>query len=94
MSPPENEGAPGLATGSTENYQDCDADSVPQGTCSNCGGAVFYLSDGYNACRTCGVEFDVGRRLAETLDDVVRMLKEYVVLPGEHKPTPSHCGRR
>jgi Protein of unknown function (DUF3631) len=60
-------------------------DDVPQRRCASCGGTVFYLSDGYNACRTCGVQFNVGRRLAETLDDVVRLLKEYVVLPSEHE---------
>jgi Protein of unknown function (DUF3631) len=60
-------------------------DSVPQGTCSNCGGIVFYLSDGYNACRTCGVEFSPARRLAETLEDIVRVLIEYVVFPTVHE---------
>jgi hypothetical protein len=59
-------------------------DSVPQGTCLTCGGPIFYLSDGYNACRTCGVEFNAGRRLTETLHGIVGMLREYVVLPSEH----------
>jgi hypothetical protein len=75
---PEGEAPHSRAGGSTAE------DSVPRGTCPGCGGAVFYLSDGYNACRTCGVEFNAGRRLSETLDDILGILNEYVVLPNEH----------
>jgi Protein of unknown function (DUF3631) len=57
----------------------------PDDTCAACGGPLYQLADGYDACRGCGVEFNPGRRLAETLIAIVRMVREYVVLPSDHE---------
>jgi len=87
VSPPtQEETTPAQEPGPSKNIGDnVAADSVPQGTCPTCGGPIFYLSEGYTACRTCNVEFNAGRRLAETLDDIVGILREYLVLPTEHE---------
>ena len=59
--------------------------SAPTKTCPNCGGELYELLDGYDACRGCGLKLNPGRRLAETLEDVARMAREYVVFSNEHE---------
>lgn len=58
---------------------------VPVSACPSCGGELFVLSDGFDACRTCGVHQDLGRTLTEILDDVERFLRRYVVFANEHQ---------
>jgi hypothetical protein len=61
------------------------AEAVPRAICSTCGGELFELSDGTDACPTCGVHPNVARILAELLDDVERFISRFVTFGSEHQ---------
>lgn len=87
MRPPDEESASGLGTGGAQDQQSAPTSiaEVPRATCSSCGGEVYQLLDGTDACRRRGLSSNLGRALTELLDDVERFVRRFVAFGNEHQ---------
>ncbi|MCI0633892.1 MAG: DUF3631 domain-containing protein [Actinobacteria bacterium] len=66
-------------------HQDNPPTDTPTSTCASCGGELFELLDGTDACPTCGIRPNEGRILAELLEALERFVCRFVRFQNEHQ---------
>jgi hypothetical protein len=57
---------------------DLDDSGVPVRECGRCGGQAFELLDGWDACRRCGLKFDLVRAGAEHLGGILERVQRFI----------------